>query len=72
MIEACFCGRTGPIEDRTYIQTADFREGLACPECGHVDFLDYLPESNRLDMLAAAKLRAEEAFDDFALTQRVA
>ena len=57
MIEVCFCGWRGPVEDRRYLQI-DGHEGMACPNCGHVDTLVYLPETSRREMLAIARQRS--------------
>ncbi len=57
MIEVCFCGWQGAVEDRRYFRTNDDNEGLACPNCGHVDALEYLPEPSRRDLLAVARQR---------------
>ncbi len=47
MQEACYCGRTGEIADREPVATDDGRQALRCPQCGHIDRLDWLPEDNR-------------------------
>jgi hypothetical protein len=44
MLESCYCGRTGEIEDRERVTTEDGRRALRCPECGHLDSLEWLPE----------------------------
>ena len=44
MREACYCGRTGEIEDRGPITASDGGRALRCPDCGHLDSLDWLPE----------------------------
>ena len=44
MREACYCGRTGEIEDREPVATEDGGQALRCPDCGHLDHLDWLPE----------------------------
>lgn len=47
MQEVCYCGRTGEIEDREPVATNDGGQALRCPECGHLDHLEWLPEDNR-------------------------
>lgn len=61
MREACFCGRTGEIEDREPVTGVDGRAGLACPGegCGHTDRLEWLPDdARRLLFLEAARRSA--------------
>ena len=47
MLETCYCGRTGELEDRNLVSDDDGREALECPRCGHLDHLSWLgdPES---------------------------
>jgi hypothetical protein len=47
MLETCYCGRTGELEDRKPIIDDDGREALECPRCGHLDHLSWVgdPES---------------------------
>lgn len=47
MLESCYCGRTGEIEDREPVTTEDGGRALRCPECGHLDSLIWLPEEAR-------------------------
>lgn len=47
MHEACYCGRTGEIEDRTPVLDADGTRVLECPDCGHRDRLEWLPNEAR-------------------------
>ena len=54
MRESCYCGRTGEISDRKPVATDDGATGLACPDCGQIDRLEWLPEDVR-------KLILEEA-----------
>ena len=42
MKESCFCGRTGEVEDRELILDADDKWALQCPDCGHLDRMDWL------------------------------
>lgn len=58
MQEACYCGRTGEIEDRTAVRDDDGREALQCPDCGHLDHLSWLPTDARDQIFAEAKGRA--------------
>ena len=44
MLEGCYCGRTGEIEDREPAVTGDAGGALRCPDCGHLERLDWLPE----------------------------
>jgi uncharacterized C2H2 Zn-finger protein len=43
MRESCYCGRTGEIEAREPVATEDGGQALRCPDCGHLDRLDWLP-----------------------------
>jgi hypothetical protein len=54
MREVCFCGWLGELEDRGYVYLGEGESGLACPQCGHIDRLDFLPEQNRRDLLSGA------------------
>jgi hypothetical protein len=49
MLESCYCGRTGEIEDREPIVADDGRRALRCPGevCGHLEYLEWLPEEAR-------------------------
>lgn len=57
MQEACYCGRTGEIEDRKAVRDGDGREALQCPDCGHLDHLTWLPADARDRVFAEAKGR---------------
>lgn len=57
MREACYCGRIGSIEDREPVVTGDGRRALGCPDCGHLDRLDWLPEDARRQAFEEAELR---------------
>ncbi|CAN5528163.1 hypothetical protein BH24ACT20_BH24ACT20_02670 [soil metagenome] len=48
MKESCFCGRTGDVEERTPVLDANGRRALECPDCGHADYLQWLPEEASL------------------------
>ncbi len=58
MLEACFCGRTGEIEDREPVVTYDGIQALKCPECGQLDPLDWLSDEARRDVIEEAERRA--------------
>ncbi len=57
MLEACFCGRTGEIEDREPVLTGDGARALRCPECGQLDSLNWLPDEARRDVIEEAERR---------------
>lgn len=61
MLEVCFCGRSGEIEDRDSILTDEARWVLRCPSeaCGHVDDLGWLPEEEALLVWGEARRRRE-------------
>lgn len=61
MLESCYCGRTGEIEDREPATAEDGTQALQCPECGHLDTLEWLPEEAR-----------QHAFDEAGRRQPVA
>jgi hypothetical protein len=59
MREVCFCGWSGEIADRLPIYRGDGEMGLACPDCGDVDRLDWLPEAARRATFLDAVLRQD-------------
>jgi len=59
MVETCYCGRTGDIEDREAVRDGDGREALQCPRCGHLDHLSWLPVESRDRVFAEAERRAD-------------
>ena len=59
MLESCYCGRTGEIEDREPVTTEGGGRALKCPECGHLDSLDWLPEEAGLLLWGEVKRRCE-------------
>lgn len=63
MREACYCGRTGEIEDREPVVDAKGERALRCPveTCGHVDYLLGFSAETRLRLFeeAASRRRAE-------------
>lgn len=58
MHETCFCGRNGSLADRTPIYVGDGEWALACPDCGRLDRLAWLPTEARHALLAEAAERA--------------
>ncbi len=54
MQEACYCGRTGDMEDRGPILDSGGRKVLRCPDCDH---LGGLPDDARLLVLREAERR---------------
>jgi hypothetical protein len=59
MQEVCFCGRSGDVRDRKPILDDDGRRALRCPSCGHLDYLEWLPEQVGLLLWGGAKRRCE-------------
>ena len=57
MKESCFCGWVGELEDRMPVLHDDGYEVLQCPECGHLDRMEWLPEDARLPVLEKAHNR---------------
>ena len=55
MQESCYCGRTGEISDHEPVALDDGTKGLACPDCGQVDRLEWLPEDARRTVLEEAE-----------------
>jgi hypothetical protein len=41
---ACYCGRSGDRQDRKPVLDSVERRTLKCPDCGHKDCLEWLPE----------------------------
>jgi hypothetical protein len=60
MLESCYCGRTGEIEDREPVATGDGGRALRCPDCGHLERLDWLPEEARRHAFEEAESRQLE------------
>ena len=60
MREVCYCGWSGEIVDREPIYAGDGEWGLACPGCGHLDRLEWLPHAGRHLLLAEADGRRRE------------
>ncbi|MDQ5830616.1 MAG: hypothetical protein M3324_12335 [Actinomycetota bacterium] len=61
MRERCYCGRTGEIEEREPVATSDGGRALRCPDCGHLDHLDWLPEETRRHAFEEAERRQQRA-----------
>lgn len=61
MLENCYCGRMGEIEDREPVVTSDDGRTLMCPDCGHLDSLDWLPEEARSLLFEEAERRQPTA-----------
>ena len=61
MLESCYCGRTGDIEDREPVATEDGSQALRCPDRGHLDRLDWLPEEVRRHVFEKAERRQPTA-----------
>ncbi len=57
MQEVCFCGRSGAVRDREPILDDDGRWALRCRSCGHLDYLQWLPEEAGLVLWGEAKRR---------------
>lgn len=55
MRKACYCGRTGEIADREPVAANDGGYALRCPECSHLDHLEWLPEDARMLLLEEAQ-----------------
>jgi hypothetical protein len=68
MGEACFCGWFGELADHVLVQLESGDGGLACPECGRVDTLDWLSPDQREALLTSVRQRPTTAD----LTARVA
>ena len=57
MRETCYCGRTDDLRNRELILDGDGRWALKCPDCGHVDYLEWLPEEAAFLLWGEAKGR---------------
>jgi hypothetical protein len=59
MLEACFCGRVGDVEDREPVLDGDGRWALRClnETCGHLDYLDWLSDEDGFILWGEAKYR---------------
>jgi hypothetical protein len=61
MKESCYCGRTGEIEDREPVLVEGDVWALRCGVCGHVDYLEWLPEEAGLLLWGAARRNRERS-----------
>lgn len=59
MRESCYCSRTGDIRDRLPVLDGDGKRALECSDCGHADYLSWLPEETSLLLWDEAKRRRE-------------
>jgi hypothetical protein len=48
MRETCFCGRTDKIRNREPVLDGDGKSALRCPNCVHVDYLEWLSDEASL------------------------
>ncbi len=55
MLESCYCGRTGEISDRRPVVTEDGERALGCPDCGHLEYLDWLSDDARQKVFEKAE-----------------
>ncbi|MHB8648390.1 MAG: hypothetical protein ACYDAR_21625 [Thermomicrobiales bacterium] len=60
MYDACFCGWFGELADREPVSVGSRTLGLACPACGHLDDLEWLPESTAHCLVEEATRRMHE------------
>jgi len=59
MREICFCGRCGDVENRVPVLDSSGRWALRCPDCGHVDHLEWLSEEAGFVLWGEARRRRE-------------
>ena len=59
MQAVCFCGGSGDVRDREPILDDHGRGALRCTSCGHLDYLEWLPEAAGLLLWGEAKRRCE-------------
>ncbi|HEX4992594.1 MAG TPA: hypothetical protein VFV45_05125, partial [Rubrobacteraceae bacterium] len=57
MKEACYCGRTGEVEDPEPVYLGDGEHALRCPDCGHLEDLHCLSRDARETILEEPALR---------------
>jgi hypothetical protein len=57
MREICFCGRSGEVEDREPVSLDGGERALVCPDCGHIDRVNWLSGEARTDVLGEAAKR---------------
>jgi hypothetical protein len=51
MKEACYCARTGEVEERKPVYLGDGEHALRCPDCGHLEDLHWLSRAAREPIL---------------------
>ncbi len=59
MLQTCFCGWTGEVEDQRVIYAGDGELALECPKCGRHDRLRWIPEHAREVVFRIASERRE-------------
>jgi hypothetical protein len=52
VLESCYCGRTGEVSSRRPVVTDGGERALRCPDCGHLEYLEWLPEDARRRVMA--------------------
>ncbi len=57
--ESCFCGRSGDVKDREPVLDSEGRWALRCPDCGHLDYLQWLSEEAGFILWGEAEFRRE-------------
>jgi hypothetical protein len=57
MLESCYCGRTGEIEDREPVAAGHGGPAIRCPDCGHLERPGWLPEEARRRAFGEAESR---------------
>ena len=60
MLEACYCGRVGEVEDREPVLRDGRTEALRCPRCGRLDPLPWLDAAARHSVFDEAERRSLE------------
>jgi hypothetical protein len=63
MIEICFCGREGQLEDREPVLDREVRWLLRCRSCGHLDDLRWLADEKALMVWGEARRRQDELLE---------
>lgn len=71
MREACFCGWTGEIADRVPVCEGDCIVGLACPQCGHLDYLEWLPAADARRLLEEVARRQHDRTSGSGIPQAI-
>ncbi len=60
MLQACFCGWTGEVEDQRVTYVGDGELALECPNCGRHDRLEWISPHLREALLRVAAERAAD------------